>query len=137
MRCSVSLMLKGFRDFIMKGNVVDLAVAVVIGAAFGAVITALVGNIIMPLISALVGSPNFDAFLVLDINGNKILFGAFLTVLVNFLLIAAAIYFIVVLPMNKITARAEARRGIVEEELPMDPQVELLAEIRDELKRRG
>ncbi|GAA4362178.1 large conductance mechanosensitive channel protein MscL [Paeniglutamicibacter cryotolerans] len=130
-------MLKGFRDFIMKGNVVDLAVAVVIGAAFGAVITALVGNIIMPLISALVGSPNFDAFLVLDINGNKILFGAFLTVLVNFLLIAAAIYFIVVLPMNKITARAEARRGIVEEELPMDPQVELLAEIRDELKRRG
>lgn len=136
MGCSIGRMIKGFRDFIMKGNVVDLAVAVVIGAAFGAVVTALVANIIMPLISALVGSPNFDNFLVLDINGNKILFGAFLTVLVNFLLIAATIYFVVVVPMNKITARAMARKGIVEEEPPVDPQLVILAEIRDELKRR-
>lgn len=83
-------MLKGFRDFIMKGNVVDLAVAVVIGAAFGAVITALVDNVLMPLIGALVGSPSFDGFLLLTINGVDIKFGVFLTALVNFLLIAAA-----------------------------------------------
>ncbi|XAZ33745.1 large conductance mechanosensitive channel protein MscL [Glutamicibacter halophytocola] len=95
-------MLKGFRDFIMKGNVVDLAVAVVIGAAFGAVITALVDNVLMPLIAALVGSPNFDSFLLLNINGVDIKFGVFLTALVNFLLIAAAVYFALVMPMQKL-----------------------------------
>ena len=82
----------------MQGNVVDLAVAVVIGAAFGAVIKSLVENIIMPLIAALVGSPNFDNFLIVTIgDGVAIKFGVFLTVLVNFILIAAAIYFFVAL----------------------------------------
>ncbi|MGO3394792.1 large conductance mechanosensitive channel protein MscL [Glutamicibacter arilaitensis] len=129
-------MLRGFRDFIMKGNVVDLAVAVVIGAAFGAVITALVDNVLMPLIAALVGSPNFDSFLVLTIEGVDIKFGVFLTALVNFLLIAAAVYFALVLPMNKLNERLAARRaaGQEEPEEEVDPQLELLAQIRDELK---
>ncbi|WP_141366044.1 large conductance mechanosensitive channel protein MscL [Glutamicibacter uratoxydans] len=129
-------MLKGFRDFIMKGNVVDLAVAVVIGAAFGAVVTALVDNILMPLIAALVGSPNFDAFLLVDINGVEIKFGVFLTALVNFLLIAAAVYFALVLPMNKATEMLNRKRGITaeEEEAEPDPQLALLEQIRDELK---
>ncbi|WP_035761624.1 large conductance mechanosensitive channel protein MscL [Arthrobacter sp. PAO19] len=129
-------MLKGFRDFIMKGNVVDLAVAVVIGAAFGAVVTALVDNILMPLIAALVGSPNFDSFLLLNINGVDIKFGVFLTALVNFLLIAAAVYFALVLPMQKLNEKLAARRGLTEEEAAEepDPQLALLEQIRDELK---
>ncbi|MBF6672860.1 large conductance mechanosensitive channel protein MscL [Glutamicibacter halophytocola] len=129
-------MLKGFRDFIMKGNVVDLAVAVVIGAAFGAVITALVDNVLMPLIAALVGSPNFDSFLLLNINGVDIKFGVFLTALVNFLLIAAAVYFALVMPMQKLNNHLAARRAAGEEEPEeeIDPQLELLAQIRDELK---
>ena len=130
-------MLKGFRDFIMKGNVVDLAVAVVIGAAFGAVVTALVDKILMPLIAGIVGSPNFDGFLVWTIGkGVEVQFGAFLTVLVNFLLVAAAIYFVVVVPMKKLTDLSKARLGIEEPEAKEDPQLALLAEIRDELKSR-
>lgn len=118
----------------MKGNVVDLAVAVVIGAAFGAVINSLVENIIMPLIAALVGSPNFDNFLIVTIDGVDIKFGVFLTVLVNFILIAAAIYFLVVVPMTKLNEKNKARLGIEEPEAEVDPQVALLAEIRDELR---
>ncbi|WP_236995184.1 large conductance mechanosensitive channel protein MscL [Glutamicibacter halophytocola] len=120
----------------MKGNVVDLAVAVVIGAAFGAVITALVDNVLMPLIAALVGSPNFDSFLLVNINGVDIKFGVFLTALVNFLLIAAAVYFALVMPMQKLNNHLAARRAAGEEEPEeeIDPQLELLAQIRDELK---
>ncbi|MHA6968266.1 large conductance mechanosensitive channel protein MscL [Glutamicibacter bergerei] len=118
----------------MKGNVVDLAVAVVIGAAFGAVITALVDNVLMPLIAALVGSPSFDGFLLLTINGVDIKFGVFLTALVNFLLIAAAVYFALVLPMQKATEHLERRRGLTEEEEEVDPQLALLEQIRDELR---
>lgn len=121
----------------MKGNVVDLAVAVVIGAAFGAVVTALVDKIIMPLIAGIVGSPSFDGFLVWTIKkGVDVEFGAFLTVLVNFLLVAAAIYFIVVVPMKKITEMSKAKLGLEEDEEEIDPQVALLAEIRDELRKR-
>ena len=120
----------------MKGNVVDLAVAVVIGAAFGAVVNSLVENIIMPLIAALVGSPNFDSFLIVGINGVDIKFGVFLTVLVNFILIAAAIYFFVVMPMTKLNERRQARLGVEEPAEEIDPQLALLAEIRDELRDR-
>lgn len=131
-------MLKGFRDFIMQGNVVDLAVAVVIGAAFGAVVKSLVENIIMPLIAALVGSPNFDNFLIVTIgDGVAIKFGVFLTVLVNFILIAAAIYFVVVLPMKHLSEKRQARLGVEEPAEELDPQVALLAEIRDELRSRA
>ncbi len=97
-------MFKGFRDFILRGNVVDLAVAVVIGAAFGAIVTALVTDIINPLIAAIVHKPDFSS-LVLDINGGKIQYGLFLNALISFLLIAATVYFFVVLPLNKLLAR--------------------------------
>lgn len=120
----------------MKGNVVDLAVAVVIGAAFGAVVNSLVENVLMPLIAALVGSPNFDGFALLTINGVDIKFGVFLTVLVNFVIVAAAIYFMVVVPMNHMIARRNAKLGIKEEEPAVDPQIELLTEIRDALTSR-
>lgn len=129
----LEVMLKGFKDFVMKGNVVDLAVAVVIGAAFGAVVASLVENIIMPLIAALVGSPNFDSFAVLTIDGVDIKFGVFLTALVNFVIIAAAIYFIVVVPMNHMIARRSAKLGIKDQEPAVDPQIELLTEIRNAL----
>ncbi len=118
----------------MKGNVVDLAVAVVIGAAFGAVVNSLVENILMPLIAALFGAADFDSFGLVSLNGVDIKFGVFLTVLVNFLIVAAAIYFMVVLPMNHMIARRNAKLGIKDEEPAVDPQIELLTEIRDSLK---
>ena len=117
----------------MKGNVIDLAVAVVIGAAFGAVVNSLVANVLMPLIAALFGSPNFDSFLLLTINGVDIKFGVFITAVVNFLIIAAAIYFMVIVPMNHIIARRNAKLGIKEDAPAVDPQIELLTEIRDAL----
>lgn len=129
-------MLNGFKTFILKGNVVDLAVAVVLGSAFGAVVTALVDSVLMPLISALVGSPNFDDFAKVTINGNDILFGVLLTAIVNFLLVAAAIYFVVVQPMNKMIERRNRSLGLVEEEPAVDPQIALLTEIRDSLASR-
>jgi large conductance mechanosensitive channel len=97
-------MLKGFREFLFRGNVVDLAVAVVIGAAFGAVVTALVKDLITPLIAAIVGKPDFSAF-TFTVNNSKFLYGDFLNAVVSFVLIAAAIYFIVVVPMNTIQRR--------------------------------
>ena len=131
-------MLTGFKNFIMKGNVVDLAVAVVIGAAFGAVVTALVQSVLMPFIAGLVGSPNFDSFGVVTFNKNDIKFGVLLTALVNFLLVAAAIYFVIVVPMNHMIERRNRRLGIhpdVKEEAAEDPQIALLTEIRDSLQR--
>ena len=132
-------MLTGFKNFILKGNVVDLAVAVIIGAAFGAVVTALVQSVMMPLIAALVGAPNFDSFALLTINGNDIKLGVLLTAIVNFLLIAAAIYFVVVVPMNHMIERRNRRLGIspdVKQEAAEDPQIALLTEIRDALHQR-
>ena len=92
-----TLMLKGFRDFILRGNVMDLAVAVIIGAAFTAIVTALTEKIINPLLGAVIGKPNFG-YLVGHINGGEIRYGDFLTAIVNFLLIAAVVYFFLVLP---------------------------------------
>lgn len=130
-------MLTGFKNFILKGNVVDLAVAVVIGAAFGAVVTALVQSVLMPFIAGIVRSPNFDSFAVVTLNGNDIKFGVLLTAIVNFLLVAAAIYFIIVVPMNKMIERRNRRLGIhpdVKDEAAEDPQIALLTEIRDALQ---
>ena len=107
-------MLKGFKQFILRGNVLDLAVAVVIGGAFGAVVTSLVSNIITPLIAAIVGKPDFSAFN-LTINGAVISYGVFLNALISFLLVAAAVYFFMVAPMNAWKARA-ARNAV-----PADP----------------
>jgi large conductance mechanosensitive channel len=94
-----SVMLKGFKQFILRGNVMDLAVAVVIGAAFGAVVSAFVTNILTPLIAAIVGKPDFSAFSA-TINGGVISYGLFLNALISFILIAAAVYFFMVAPMN-------------------------------------
>ncbi|MGM7777620.1 large conductance mechanosensitive channel protein MscL [Arthrobacter sp. KNU-44] len=129
-------MLSGFKNFILKGNVVDLAVAVVMGAAFGAVVDALVKNVLMPLIAAMVGSPNFDSFAKVTINGNDLQFGVLLTAIVNFVLVAAAIYFVVVAPMNHLIERRNAKLGISEDEPAADPTVTLLTEIRDNLVQR-
>ncbi|PWF85851.1 large conductance mechanosensitive channel protein MscL [Kocuria rosea] len=130
-------MLKGFKEFIMKGNVLDLAVAVIIGAAFAQVVNALVESVLMPAISALVGSPNFDSFAMITLNGNDIRFGVLLTALVNFLLVAAAVYFAIVLPMNKMIEARNRRLGIAPADEEADPQVQLLTEIRDALKQRS
>jgi large conductance mechanosensitive channel len=97
-------MLKGFRDFILRGNVLDLAVAVVIGAAFGAIVNSLVKDLITPLMAAIVKKPDFSS-LVLELNGAKITYGNFLNALISFLLIAASIYFFVVAPVNALVAR--------------------------------
>jgi large conductance mechanosensitive channel len=97
-------MFKGFKQFIMRGNVMDLAVAVVIGTAFGAVVTSFVSNILNPLIAAIVGKPDFSAFTA-TINGGVISYGLFLNALISFLLIAAAVYFFMVAPMNAWKAR--------------------------------
>ena len=97
-------MLGGFREFILRGNVVELAVAVVIGAAFGAIVTSLVENIITPLIGALGGQPDFSGLSV-TINGSQILYGAFLNSVIALLIIAAVIFFAVVKPMNAVMTR--------------------------------
>ena len=101
-------MLSGFKQFMLRGNVLDLAVAVVMGAAFGAVVTALVKDLITPFIAALVGKPDFSA-IQFTINGSKFLVGDFINAIVSFVLIGAAIYFFVVMPVNKLLARM--RRG--------------------------
>jgi len=89
--------MKGFRDFILRGNVMDLAIAVIIGAAFTAIITALTANIINPLLGAIISKPNFD-YLVADVHGGQVKYGTFLTAIINFALIAAVVYFFLVLP---------------------------------------
>ena len=119
-------MLKGFKEFVLRGNVLDLAVAVVIGGAFGAVITALVKDILTPLIGMLGGQPDFSAYSV-TINGSTILIGDFLNVLLSFLLIAAAVYLFVVAPVNALVARR--RRG----EAPTDPTTKKCGECLSEV----
>ncbi|MCA9324469.1 large conductance mechanosensitive channel protein MscL [Candidatus Saccharibacteria bacterium] len=99
-------MLQDFKKFILRGNVVDLAVAVVIGAAFGAVVTALVADLVTPLIGAIGGQPDFSA-LSFTINDSKFMYGDFLNAVISFLLIAAVIFFFVVTPINKLMARAK------------------------------
>lgn len=119
-------MLKGFKQFVMRGNVIDLAVAVVIGAAFGAVVTALVKDLITPLIAAIFGKPDFSA-IVFEVGGSKFMIGDFINALVSFLLISAAIYFFVVQPVNALTARM--RRG----EAPPDPTTKKCPECLSEV----
>lgn len=131
-------MLQGFKGFIMRGNVIDLAVAVVIGGAFTAIVTAFSDNLINPLIAALGGAEvNGLGFRVLTDNEATFLdFGAVITAAINFLLIAAVVYFVIVAPMNKLKEMQEARRGIGQDEEDVAPtDVELLTEIRDLLSR--
>lgn len=97
-------MLKGFRDFILRGNVVDMAVGIVIGAAFGTVVSALVKDLITPIIAALVKKPDFSGFF-FQWNSAKFLYGDFVNAIISFLLIAAAVYFFVVVPVNTLLAK--------------------------------
>ena len=99
-------MLKGFKEFIFRGNVLDLAVGIVIGAAFGAVVNSFVANLIMAPIGAIFGQPNFDA-----LAAGPFQYGAFLTALVQFLIVAAAIYFVVVVPVNKLKKKEPPKVG--------------------------
>lgn len=124
-------MLSGFRQFVLRGNVVDLAVGVVVGAAFGAVVSAFVKDLLTPFIAAIVGKPDFSD-LSFTINGSKFQYGEFINAVVSFLLITSAVYFFVVVPMNALISRA--RR-----EPPPDPTTrkcpECLSEIAIAAKR--
>ena len=128
-------MLKGFKDFLMRGNVVDLAVAVVIGAAFGLVVKGFLGGLLNPLIAAVAGKPNLDAVGTFTLNHAQFSVGLVLTPLVNFLVIAAAIYFVVVHPLNKLAER-RARGTEPKTESPSE-EILLLTEIRDAMQVRS
>ncbi|MBG6121132.1 large conductance mechanosensitive channel protein MscL [Corynebacterium aquatimens] len=131
-------MLSGFKDFIMRGNVIDLAVGVVIGAAFTAIVTSFSDNIINPMIASL-GGADFSGLGFHIISGNDatfVDFGALITAVINFLLIAAVVYFIIVAPMNKLDQLQKNAKGI-DPEAPAPTEQELLADIRDILANQG
>jgi large conductance mechanosensitive channel len=131
-------MLQGFKDFIMRGNVIDLAVAVVIGAAFTAVVNSIVENIFNPLIGALFQADSLDKSLILPVGPADVKLGAVLGAIITFLIVAAVVYFIFVLPINKMKQHAEARRkaGVVQESAPIT-EIDVLTEIRDLLAKNS
>jgi large conductance mechanosensitive channel len=118
--------MKGFKQFLLRGNVVDLAVAVVVGAAFGAVVTAFVKDLMTPLIAAIVGKPDFSAFY-FDVNGSRFLYGDFVNAAVSFLLVSAAVYFFVVLPINTLIQRSRKAAA------PVDPTTKKCPECLSEI----
>ena len=117
--------MKGFRAFLLRGNVVDLAVGVVIGVAFGAVVTAFVKDLVTPLIAALGGQPDFSR-LYFTINNSKFLYGDFIDALLAFVIVAAVIYYFVVLPVNALVARSR-------KEPPADPTTKKCTECLSEI----
>ncbi|MCI7550845.1 MAG: large conductance mechanosensitive channel protein MscL [Actinomycetaceae bacterium] len=116
-------MLQGFKEFISRGNVIDLAVGVIMGSAFAPIVSTLTDNVIMALIAAIFGKPNFDQVGAFTLNGAEILPGTVITAVINFLLIAAAVYVCIVIPMNKLRRKEDVPA-------PSD-DVLLLQEIRD------
>src|SRR5882724_8257506 len=118
-------MFKGFRDFVLRGNVVDLAVGVVVGAAFGGVVTAFTKDLLTPLIAAIAGKPDFSA-IQFEVNGSKFMLGDFLNALVSLVIVSAAVYYMVVLPINALVARS--RR-----EPPADPTTKKCPECLSEI----
>jgi len=124
----VRAMLKGFKDFIMRGAIVELAVAVVMGAAFGEVVGSFVGDVLMPIIGLLGGAPDFSALKI-----GPIAIGKFINAVVTFVIIAAVIYFIVVVPMSRLKEKQEAAAP------PSEPseEVKLLRDILEELRQRS
>lgn len=125
-------MLQGFKEFISRGNAVDLAVGVVIGAAFTLVINNLVDNVLNPLIAGIFGEPSFDQVLAFTVGEATVMPGTVLTALFNFLLVALALYFFVVVPMNKL---AERRGNAEETDEEIADDVKVLTEIRDLLAK--
>ena len=118
--------MSGFKQFLLRGNVVDLAVGVVIGAAFGTVVTAFVKDLLTPLIAALVKAPDFSG-LTFTVNGSKFLYGDFINALISFLIIAAAVYYFVVLPINALIARTR------KDPAPADPTTKICPECCNEV----
>lgn len=117
--------MKGFKQFLLRGNVVDMAVGIVIGAAFGAVVTGFVKDLLTPLIAAIVKQPDFSGMM-FTVNGSKFLYGEFVNALLSFLIIAAAVYFFVVVPINALIARAR-------KEPPADPTTRKCSECLSEI----
>jgi large conductance mechanosensitive channel len=130
-------MLKGFRDFVFRGNIFELAVAVVVGTAFTAVVTAVVTNLINPIIAA-IGGHSVDGLSYTIISGNTktvMHFDTVITAIINFLIIAAVVYFAFILPMNKLIEIRKRRQRATEAEVAPEPtDIELLTEIRDLLR---
>ena len=125
-------MLKGFKDFVLRGNVVDLAVAVVIGAAFGGVVSAFADDVIGGLIGVVGGSPDFGRA-GFTVNGSRIVYGTTITALINFLIVSAVVYFAIVVPMTRL-AGGRGAEAQADTPAPSDEAV-LLTEIRDLLRR--
>jgi len=132
-------MLKGFKEFIMRGNVVDLAVAVVIGTAFTAVVTALVKDLLTPIIAAIFGKPDFSD-LHFEVNDSVFRYGDFINAAIQFILIAAAVYFFVIVPIKTLTELRARRLKEDGEDVPdeeLSTEAMLLREIRDLLSQRA
>jgi large conductance mechanosensitive channel len=122
-------MLKGFRDFISRGNVIDLAVGVIMGGAFGAIVASLVADIIMPIIGAIFGKPDYSSLTL-----GPIMIGNFINAILSFLFIAIGVYFFIIVPINEMRKRTQKP---AEPAAPVDPpDIKLLAEIRDLLAKR-
>ena len=135
-------MIQGFKEFILRGNVIDLAVAVVIGAAFTVIVNAIVAGLINPLIALIFQADSLDSVVwtVTGLTGNEVsfAFGAILGAIINFLAVAVVVYFVFVYPMNRVKERAAAKAGIVEEEASELPtEQELLLQIRDLIATQG
>ncbi|TFD69505.1 large conductance mechanosensitive channel protein MscL [Cryobacterium ruanii] len=134
-------MINGFKEFIMRGNVIDLSVAVVIGTAFTALVTAIVTSVFNPLIAAIFSADSLAGALVVTLpNKSAILFGAVIGALINFLLIAAVVYFVIVLPLNKLKEAQDRRRaaGVPSAVVPHPTtELDLLTEIRDLLAQNA
>ena len=126
-------MIQGFRAFLLRGNVIDLAIAVVIGAAFGGVVSAFADDFVGGLIGVIGGTPDFGRAGV-TVNGSKIVYGSTITALINFVIVAAVIYFVIVVPMTRLAARRPAGEADADTPAPSDEAV-LLTEIRDLLRR--
>jgi large conductance mechanosensitive channel len=121
--------MSGFKQFLLRGNVVDMAVGIVVGAAFGTVVTSFVKDLLTPLIAAIVKQPDFSA-IAFEIHGSRFMIGSFVNSLVSFLIIAAAVYFAVVLPMNALIARTKPAPEATTKRCP-----ECLSEIPIQAKR--
>ena len=131
-------MLKGFRDFIARGNMVEMAVAFVMGSAVTAIVTSLVDSVIYPLIAAIFSMTDMDKVWNVTVNGSVVRFGSFVGAIINFLIIALVVYFCIVVPMNKLAEMSSRKKEEGKEELSdEEKQTQLLAEIKSLLSAQG
>ena len=134
-------MIKGFKEFILRGNVIDLAVAVVIGAAFTAIVAVVVEALINPLIGFFFAPDSLDTAMQVTVptlagGTTTFSFGAILAAIINFLAVALVVYFVFVVPMNRAKERAAAKAGVIEGEEPLPTEAEVLVQIRDLLQQQ-